>query len=114
MLGAFFDDAVENQPALIKVAAAAVLIGCVTNLSVLSWDTDWIPYLENDGYNAFVEQNEKRLGENVIAIVYGTPILNFYASQHKPQFTGTSLNFLGQLSPMHSFQAERNTLWFPR
>jgi hypothetical protein len=82
-LGAFFDDAFENQLTLLKVGAAGVLVGCVTNLSVLSRDSDWIPYLANDGYQAFVEQNGKRLGEHVTAIVYGTPILNFYAYVHK-------------------------------
>jgi hypothetical protein len=51
LLGAFFDDAFGSSPHLLRIYAAGVLIGSVTNLSALSfYQEDWVPFFATDGY----------------------------------------------------------------
>lgn len=84
-IGAVFDELSTKRPQLPKWAAAMVVLFAAANLAWLSWDPNRIPYLDTNGYRAFVEGNAKRLSETETAIVYGEPILKFYAGQaHTP------------------------------
>ena len=84
--GALFDEAVGDDRRVIWSASAAVIILAALNLLWLSQSSSYTPYLATDGYRVFVKEVENRLHERASAIVYGLPILKFYAQQE-----GTSL-----------------------
>ncbi|HEV2176833.1 MAG TPA: hypothetical protein VGW33_06490 [Terriglobia bacterium] len=81
-IGALFDE-LTKSPRILRWAAAAVLASSMANLAWLSWNPNRIPYPATDGYRAFVEGNRSRLGETALAVVYGIPILKFYAEQSR-------------------------------
>jgi hypothetical protein len=80
-IGALLDEYFTARPWLLRWAAAAVMILSVVNLAVLSLDPHRTPYLATNGYKAFVEENRNLLGQTASAIVYGSPVLKFYAEQ---------------------------------
>jgi hypothetical protein len=80
--GALFDEALGYHPRLVRFGAAAVIILAALNLIWLSRNSSYTPSLAIDGYRAFLRGNEKRLAEKSTALVYGLPILKFYAQQY--------------------------------
>ncbi len=84
--GALFDEALGYEPRLIRFGSAAVIILAALNLIWLSRSLSYMPYLATDGYRAFLKEDENRLRERAKALVYGLPVLKFYAQQY-----GTSL-----------------------
>jgi hypothetical protein len=79
--GALFDEALGSRPRLRRFAAPAVAMVAVANLTRLAWSSNYTPFLATDGYRAFVAEGEGRLREQAKAVVYGLPILRFYARQ---------------------------------
>jgi hypothetical protein len=84
--GALFDEALGHNPRLIRFGLAATMILAALNLIWLSRNSNYTPYLATDGYRSFLNENENRLREKSRALVYGAPVLKFYARQN-----GTSL-----------------------
>ena len=80
--GALFDEALSYEPRLIRFGLAAVMILAALNLIWLSRSSSYIPYLATDGYRALLKENNNRLGEKAKVLVYGSPILRFYAQQY--------------------------------
>jgi hypothetical protein len=80
-IGAVFDEPFTKRPQLMKWAAAVIVLFAAVNLTWLSWNPNRIPYLNTNGYRAFVEGNAKRLSETETVIIFGEPILKFYAEQ---------------------------------
>ena len=81
VVGAFFDDAFGNEPRMLKLGAAVIVMLSAINIAVLSVDPHRIPYFATDGYRAFVRDKRELLGRDVSAVVYGAPILEFYAAE---------------------------------
>jgi hypothetical protein len=79
--GALFDDAFRGRPRLLQVAALAITILALGNLARLTWSSSYTPFLATDGYRAFVAEGASRLREKATAVVYGLPVLSFYARQ---------------------------------
>jgi hypothetical protein len=79
--GALFDDAFGRLPRLIGVGAPAIVTLAALNAVRLSRTPSYTPFLATDGYRAFVEQGGSFLGEKATAVVYGLPVLNYYAKQ---------------------------------
>ena len=80
--GALFDEAVGNERRnLGRLAAAAIILLAVLNLAWLTRSRSYLPYLATDGYQSFLKDNRATLREKAGALVYGIPILNFYAQQ---------------------------------
>jgi hypothetical protein len=84
-IGAVFDELFTTRPQMVKWAVGGVLLFAAANLAWLSWNPNQTPYPDTNGYRACVENNANRLAETETAIVYGEPILKFYAAQaHTP------------------------------
>lgn len=79
--GALFDEALGYKPRLIRFGSAAVIILAALNLIWLSHSSSYIPFLATDGYRAFLKEDENHLREKAKALVYGLPVLKFYAQQ---------------------------------
>jgi hypothetical protein len=79
--GALFDEVLGSRPRLIRWAAAAVVAVAALNLVWLSRSSSYTPNLATDGYRAFVKEQGTRLQERSTAVVYGRPILAYYAEQ---------------------------------
>ncbi len=79
--GALFDEAVGPRPRWRSFGAAAITLLAVGNLVLLSRSSSYTPYLATDGYRAFVTQGASRLHEKARAVVYGLPVLKFYARE---------------------------------
>ena len=84
--GALFDEALGYEPRLIRFGSAAVTILAALNLMWLSRSPSYTPFFATNGYRAFLKEEQNRLREKVKAIVYGLPVLRFYAQRY-----GTSL-----------------------
>lgn len=80
-IGALFDDAFTGRPHAAKWVAALIVILSTANLAWTMHNPNRIPELSTNGYKEFVRENSVRLGESATAIVYGDPILKFYAAQ---------------------------------
>jgi len=79
--GAVFDEALGHNPRIIRFSSAAILIMAALNLAWLSQYSRYKPYFATDGYRALVEQQKGRLSESAKVMVYGLPVLKFYAEQ---------------------------------
>jgi hypothetical protein len=79
--GALFDEAVGPRASRRSFAAIANPLLAVATLVLLSRSSSYTPYLATDGYRAFVTQGASRLHEKARAVVYGLPILKFYARE---------------------------------
>lgn len=80
--GALFDDAVSHTPRPIRrIAVVAIVALAMLNFLCLWLDSAYTPFLSTGGYEAFLQQNSKRLSQHTSALVYGRPILRFYV-QH--------------------------------
>jgi hypothetical protein len=79
--GALFDEALGQKARLLRVGAPAVVILALVNLVRLSRSPNYTPFPATDGYRAFVEEGASRLREKAPAIVYGLPVLSFYAQK---------------------------------
>jgi len=79
--GALFDEALGHQPRLIRLGATVVIILAVLNQIWFSRSSSYTPSPSTDGYRAFLMGNKNRLAEKSKALVYGLPILKFYAQQ---------------------------------
>jgi hypothetical protein len=77
--GALFDECFKARPAILRWTASAVIVSSVVNLIFLSLDTHRIPYPATDGYKPFVEENRNLLNQTASALVFGSPVLKFYA-----------------------------------
>lgn len=84
--GALFDEALGHEPRVIQFSSAAVIILAALNLIWLSQSSSYTPYLATDGYRAFVQEEQNRLGERTKALVYGLPVLWLYAQQYRTAF----------------------------
>jgi hypothetical protein len=84
--GALFDEVLGYEPWLIRLGSVAVVLLAALNLTWLSQSSSYTPFLATDGYQALLNEEENRLHEKVKALVYGVPVLEFYAQQY-----GTSL-----------------------
>jgi len=83
VIGALFDEALGYNQQLIRFGSIMVGLAAALNLLWLSLGSNYVPYLATDGYRAFLNQNESRLREKAQALVYGFPILHYYAEQYK-------------------------------
>jgi hypothetical protein len=79
--GALFDDAFEGRPRLLRFGALAVGMLALANLTRLSSSASYTPFIATDGYRAFIAEGKSRLSEKATAVVYGLPVLKFYARQ---------------------------------
>jgi hypothetical protein len=79
--GALFDEAFGQKPRLVLFGSAAAIILAALNLVWLSRISSYTPYLATGGYGAFLKEEKDHLGEKTKALVYGLPILRFYAQQ---------------------------------
>jgi hypothetical protein len=79
--GALFDEALEYRPRLIRFLSVIVIVAAALNLSWFALRSNYIPFLATKGYQAFLIQADSRLNERAKALVYGLPILRFYAQQ---------------------------------
>ena len=79
--GALFDEVAGRLPSWRPWAAAVIVVSCGLNLLWLSWISDHVPNPPMSGYRAFVTERRDFLDEATSAIVYGGPILKFYANQ---------------------------------
>jgi hypothetical protein len=77
--GALFDEALGERPFLVRLGAPAIVILALVNLVRLSRSPTYTPFLATDGYRAFVEEGKSRMREKATAVVYGVPVLTFYA-----------------------------------
>jgi hypothetical protein len=84
--GALFDEALGYERRLIRFGSAGVTILAGLNLMWLSRSPSYTPSLATNGYRALLKEEQNRLREKVKAVVWGSPILKFYAQQY-----GTSL-----------------------
>jgi len=80
--GALFDEALGSHPRLIRCGSAAVMILAALNLAWLFRLSSYTPDPATDGYRAFLKGNENRLAQRSNALVFGLPILKFYAQQY--------------------------------
>jgi Dolichyl-phosphate-mannose-protein mannosyltransferase len=80
--GALFDEAFGYKPWLTRFGSVAVVLLAAVNLIWLSQSSSYTPSLATDGYRALLNEEQNRLGEKVKALVYGVPILDFYARQY--------------------------------
>jgi hypothetical protein len=80
--GALFDEALGYEPRLIRFGSVAVTILAALNLMWLSRSPSYTPFHATNGYRAFLKEEQNRLREKVKAVVYGLPILKFYAEQY--------------------------------
>ena len=81
-IGALFDEALGDRPRVLHFGLAAVIILAALNVTWLSQNSSYISYLATDGYGAFLKENNNRLGEKAKALVFGSPILRFYAQEY--------------------------------
>jgi hypothetical protein len=100
--GALFDDAFAGRPRLLRFGALAVGMSALANLARLSSSTSYTPFLATDGYRAFIAEGKSRLAEKATALVYGTPVLKFYARQAgvTPAWDTHELSWTTHLNPL--------------
>jgi hypothetical protein len=91
--GALFDDAFQGRPRLSRFGAPAIATLALANLARLAWSSSYTPFLATDGYRAFVAEGASRLREKATAVVYGLPVLSFYAQKAgvTPAWTASEL-----------------------
>jgi hypothetical protein len=79
--GALFDEALGDNPKLIRIGSVAIVLLAALNLIWLSSSSSYRPYFAAGGYRSLLQEDGGRIHERAKAIVYGLPILNFYAHQ---------------------------------
>lgn len=79
--GALFDEAFGRASRLLRLGSPAIMILALANLVRLSRSPSYTPFLATDGYRAFVEQGKSFLGDEASAVVYGLPVLSYYAKE---------------------------------
>jgi hypothetical protein len=85
--GAQFDEALEHRRHLVPFAATAVIALAAVNLIWHSQSHGYTPSLATTGYRAFLQQDENDFRQKAKALVYGLPVLAFYAQQNGGSMT---------------------------
>jgi len=79
--GATCDEFIRGHKWRTVVFACLLMTWPIGNLVLVEMRADEIPYLFWNGYRSFVEQNQSRLGQPVVASIDGVPMLRYYAGQ---------------------------------